>query len=114
MKVTRLSSLIVVLLAAAIQAQNKDAAGTAQEGGAIEEIMVTAERRSESIQEVPVSITALSGSVVEELGLRTSTDVAAQVPNLTIKQSFAASVPQIFLRGVGINDPNANATGAVG
>ena len=82
-----------------------------EEGG---DIVVTAQRRSENLQDVPISITALSGESVERLGIKTSADVAAQVPNLTIKQSFANSVPQIFLRGVGVNDPNANANGAVG
>jgi iron complex outermembrane receptor protein len=78
------------------------------------DIVVTAQRRSENLQSVPISITALSGDTVQKLGLKTSADIAAQVPNLTIKQSFANSVPQIFLRGVGVNDPNANANGAVG
>ena len=96
-----------------VHAQETQPTRSAEEG-AIEEVMVTAERRSQNLQDVPVSITALSGGAIEQLGLRTSVDVAAQVPNLTIKQSFAASVPQIFLRGVGINDPNANANGAIG
>jgi hypothetical protein len=40
----------------------------------------------------------LSGGAITDLGTKTSVDVAAQVPNLTIKQSFAVSVPQIFWR----------------
>ena len=112
MHITRLFGAILGLSAVATQAQNADA--VTDNEGIIEEVMVTAERRSQNIQDVPVSITALSGGAIEQLGLRTSVDVAAQVPNLTIKQSFAASVPQIFLRGVGINDPNANANGAIG
>ncbi len=78
------------------------------------DIVVTAQRRSQNLQDVPISVTALSGDTVEKLGFKTSAEIAAQVPNLTIKQSFANSVPQIFLRGVGVNDPNANANGAVG
>jgi iron complex outermembrane receptor protein len=78
------------------------------------DIVVTAQHRSENLQDVPISITALSGAALNQLGMKTSADIAAQVPNLTIKQSFGNSVPTIFLRGVGVNDPNANANGAVG
>ena len=115
MKAIQLSTAIAGLLAAAASAQSAGPVTTSPAGGVeIEEVIVTAERRSQDIQDVPVSITALSGGAIAELGMKTSVDVAAQVPNLTIKQSFAASVPQIFLRGVGINDPNANANGAIG
>lgn len=89
-------------------AQNEQAADIDKD------IVVTAQRRNEALQDVPIAITALSGDAVQKLGYKTSAEIAAQVPNLTIKQSFANSVPQIFLRGVGVNDPNANANGAVG
>ena len=80
----------------------------------LEEVVVTAQKREQSMQDIGISITSLSGTEISNLGLVTSVEVAAQTPNLNIKQSFGNNVPQIFLRGVGINDPNANANGAVG
>ena len=80
----------------------------------LEEIIVTAQKRQESLQDVGIAVTAFSGDEIKKLKLTTSVEVAAQTPNLNINQAFANSVPQIFIRGVGLKDPNANATGAVG
>ncbi|MBL0923997.1 MAG: TonB-dependent receptor [Sphingomonadaceae bacterium] len=80
----------------------------------MDEIIVTANRRSERAQDVPVSITALAVDDLREMGIQSSTQLQSQVPNLVFNQSYAASNPQIFIRGVGVNDFNSNASTAVG
>lgn len=80
----------------------------------IEEIVVTARKRQEALQEVPITITAFSESDLQDYGFETARDIARATPNLQIKTGFGNVNPTIFLRGVGINDFTANANGAVG
>lgn len=82
--------------------------------GLFDEIIVTAEKREESLQTVPISVTAFSGDVVRELGFTDSTDIAAQVPGLNIGTPVGeGNNPSITLRGVGLNDFNDNNEGPV-
>lgn len=91
-------------------------AATAAESQALqlEEIIVTAQKRGENIQEVPISITALGGEALEMQGVRNGLDLTRSVPGLQINNLFQSSNPTIFLRGVGVNDYNAASSGAVG
>lgn len=84
------------------------------DGGQIAEIIVTAQKRGENVQKVPISITALSGDVLAQRGVRNGLDLTQSVPGLQINNLFQGSNPTIFLRGVGVNDYNAAASGAVG
>lgn len=82
--------------------------------GQIADIIVTAQKRGESVQKVPISITAITGEALNQRGVRNSLDLTASVPGLQINQLFQGSNPTIFLRGVGVNDYNAASSGAVG
>src|SRR6185295_4168605 len=57
-------------------------AALAQQSAALEEIIVTAQKRSESIQEVPLSITALSSDVLEQRSVQSFADYGNRIPNL--------------------------------
>lgn len=81
---------------------------------AIGDIVVTAQRRSERVQDVPISISAISGSAIGGGKTTTIADFAQKVPGLQFNQTFQSSNPTIFLRGVGVNDYNAASSGAVG
>lgn len=81
---------------------------------ALDEVVVTAERRSANIQDVPIAVTAITGRLLAESGARDPRDLAQFVPNLQFKNATAASSASIFIRGVGIDDFNSNTTGAVG
>ncbi len=74
----------------------------------LEEVVVTARRRSESLQSVPIAVTALSG---DELSLRGAADIselAQSVPSVTLEASRATnSTLTAFIRGVGQQDPLA-------
>jgi iron complex outermembrane recepter protein len=65
------------------------AAETAADSGApgIQEVVVTAERRSENLQTVPLSVTALDNSNIERMGITTLKDLAREVPGLTVVSS---------------------------
>ncbi|NQX87336.1 MAG: TonB-dependent receptor [Halioglobus sp.] len=72
---------------------------------ALEEVIVTAEKRAESIQDVPISIVAFSNNQLEQLGITDIKGLAAKVPNVFINE-FTGSPTSIrlFIRGVGQND----------
>ena len=85
-----------------------------EESGGIEDIVVTAQRRDQSVQDVPISITAVSGETLRESGIRDARDLTLLVPSLSMQAGTAASTTSLFIRGVGIGDFNSNTTGAVG
>ena len=71
----------------------------------LEEVVVTAQRREQSLQDVGISVTAFSESAIRELGFVNTTDVVAMTPGLNFTIPNAeASVVNFFLRGVGLND----------
>ncbi|HEY6644140.1 TonB-dependent receptor [Povalibacter sp.] len=80
----------------------------------LEEITVTATRREESIQSVPISITAISGEALAEAGVKDTRDLVNFVPNLAQQGSFAHTSPSFFIRGVGSTQFNPNANSKVG
>lgn len=80
----------------------------------IEEILITAEAGREAmLSKVPVSATAFSAAEIEGANMTDIRDVAEFTPNLEIRTAFAASNPTLFIRGVGLNDFNANSASAV-
>jgi len=82
----------------------------AQTGGAavLEEVTVTARRRSESLQEVPIAVSALSGDELLNRGALDITEIAQAVPSVTLEPSRATNTTlTAFIRGVGQQDPLA-------
>ena len=75
---------------------------------AVEEVVVTAQRRSESLQEVPIAVTALTGEELAMRGLADIGELAQSVPSLTLEPSRATNTTlTAFMRGVGQQDPLA-------
>lgn len=68
------------------------------------EIVVTAQKRAESIQDIPVSVSAFSGAQLHALGVTQATDLASQVPGLFSKTTLGDSAPTFTIRGIGLND----------
>jgi iron complex outermembrane receptor protein len=93
---------IICLAAAGVAALLPIAASAAEESGALEEVVVTAQRRVQSLQEVPVSVTAFSGDVLEKTNVRGAADYLARTPNVSFtedKQSGARGLA-VAIRGV--------------
>ncbi len=97
-------------------AEGAEAAETAEATEApttgISDIIVTAERRSASINQVPMSITAQTGEQLRQAGIVAVTDLPKIVPSLTISQS-PYGTPVYTLRGVGYYDTSIAASSAV-
>jgi len=71
----------------------------------MEEILVTAQKRSESLQDVPISITAFTGTQVRNLGIDSTLDLALYTPGLTMGQNSGdGDFPFISIRGVSQRD----------
>ncbi len=83
------------------------------QAGALEEIIVTARKREESLQETPVAVTALSGRGLEEAGLNDLTDLDRVVPNLSANIGAGGGSTQLYIRGVGARNTGANFDGGV-
>lgn len=77
-------------------------AGTTVENDtpALEEIVVTAERRSEPLQKIPISITALTGADIEKSKIGSIFDVQPHVPGLAVTRASTGQA-QVFIRGIG-------------
>ena len=65
----------------------------------LEEVIVTAQHRAQSLQDVPVSVSAMAGEKMMEAGINRLEDLQAYIPNLTISQSGLST--DIFIRGIG-------------
>ena len=82
------------------------AADAGAEVSGIEQIVVTARRREENLQNVPVAITALAAEQLQEQNVRTLEDMTAYVPNIKVNAGRAtSSTINAYIRGVGQNDP---------
>ena len=72
-------------------------------GAAIEEVIVTAQKREESIQDVGISISAFSAKQLEQLGVKNTVEVTQQVPGLQLF-SYSPAFTVFSLRGVSQNN----------
>ncbi|MDB5972775.1 MAG: hypothetical protein JWQ90_5225 [Hydrocarboniphaga sp.] len=76
-------------------------AATAQDDGRIEEVIVTAQRREEKLQEVPLAVSAFSSDQLESRGIANIADLSALSPGLQISKTPSNStISQISIRGV--------------
>jgi iron complex outermembrane receptor protein len=98
--------------------QQAAAANEALEGqGATQDpdIVVTARRRAESLQDVPIAVTAYSGEALERSGALDVTDISDTTPNVTVEVSRGTNTTlTAFIRGVGQQDPVAGFEAGVG
>jgi len=104
-----LSCATLALSAGAAAAQT-----STQDSGAIEEIVVTAQKRSENLQDVPVSVTALTSDALAARGVNNVLALNNLAPGMRISAADAAANPKIYIRGVGLSDFNPNASSGVG
>jgi iron complex outermembrane receptor protein len=86
------------------------ASATAQpstlEHAMLEEVVVTARRREESLQDLPLSIAAVTADVMQSQGVYNIEDVGELVPNLTLTTSDTANNTRIVIRGIGGGHPD--------
>ena len=71
--------------------------------GVLEEIVVTAQKREQNLQDVGISITALSGNQLQNLGMTNTIEISQQVPGMQV-QGFSAAFTTFNLRGISQNN----------
>jgi len=94
-------------LSAAVAALLLVQGGLVQAQSFLEEIIVTAQKRTQSIQDVPISITAFSGDFLKESGIQTIEDVSHMAPNFSISTSSQPTNSRISIRGIGASGNSA-------
>lgn len=99
--------ILIALTAAGIGTARADPPGTPESSrGVLEEIVVTANRRSEAISKVPISIVALDQSALQSTGIKTFSDLANWVPGLEFDTSAGFgpnTLTNIAIRGINSN-----------
>ncbi len=79
----------------------QDAAPAAEEQGGLSEIVVTARKRAESVQDIPVTVSALSAEEIQRKDISSFEKIAASTPNFSVGRSSNGSGAQLTLRGIG-------------
>lgn len=88
-------------LALAQPAWAQDAGQAEEDTGGLEEIVVTAQKREENLQDVPVSVTALGAEAIANARIADFSDLTRAAPSLTITQTTSSPNNAIILRGIG-------------
>jgi len=98
-------------LAAALSLSIGASAALAQQT-VLEEVLVTATKREQSMQDIPVSVNALSETTLQDAGVVDAHDVAQLVPSLTISTNLSPFASAVRIRGFGTaqNDPSLEAS----
>lgn len=112
---TSLTAISAALVTAPVHAQ-ETGGGTATEGAApsrqVEEIVVTAQRREQSLSRVPVAVSALNADLLQERNITTEQDLASSVPGLVVKSGQNSNQISFTLRGQTL-DPFSGSSPAV-
>lgn len=80
----------------------------------IEEIIVTAQKRAQNIQEIPVAVTALNALQLSELTISDVFDLQQNIPSLAVRQNQNATTSNFSIRGVGTSGSNFGLESSVG
>ena len=104
-----LSVPLFVPLSAAVA---QEAAAASEEVG-MGDIVVTAQRRAQALSDIPVAVQAFSGDTLEQMNIRSTSDLQMVVPSLNVSQGYQG-IPIYTLRGIGFNTINLSSTSTVG
>lgn len=77
------------------------ASAEAEQGAGLEEVVVTAQKRVERLQDVPVAVTAISGEALSAAGVNQTTDLVNVTPSLTFAQGATPNNTNLRVRGIG-------------
>jgi outer membrane receptor protein involved in Fe transport len=105
-----------VLLAAGVVAAWSEAAFAQPRGGedGLDVLIVTAQRRAESAQDVGVALTAIAGDTLRDQGVTKINRIEEAAPNLDVEPQFGSGAPVFSIRGVGFRDYATNNAPTVG
>jgi outer membrane receptor protein involved in Fe transport len=107
------SALAPVLFAAGVSvAQAQEAETTGDR--AVEEIVVTAQKREQSLQDVPIVVTSVSGELMRDAGVRDIRELTVLTPGLTVTSTSNETIVTARVRGVGTVGDNPGLESSVG
>ncbi|NQZ87307.1 MAG: TonB-dependent receptor [Colwellia sp.] len=105
-KKTVIASTIAAMnlaLATAVNAQDEDKVATQVEDkiATLEVITVTSQLRSQSVQDVPISVATMSGEKIDDLGITSLQELTLYMPNVIVNAGAGPGTPNLFIRGIG-------------
>ena len=80
----------------------------------LEEIVVTAQKREQGVNDVGITVNAFTGDQLRDIGVTSAEDMALVTPGLTVNDTAATGVPLYTIRGVGFQDYSTAASSTVG
>lgn len=98
------ASSLALLAASGGGAQAQEAQASTQPTATVDDIVVTAQRRNQNLQDVPIAVSAVTAEAAEAKGVRQIDDLNVAVPGLNITRTVGAAIP--FIRGAGSNTTN--------
>ncbi len=105
--VARLAAVLLAGTSAAAIAQEAPPAQAApEEMGA--DIVVTAQKRSERLQDVPISVSAIAGDALQKQRVTQADELVSKIPNLQLTSTVGDNTPIFALRGVSMSDYSLN------
>jgi iron complex outermembrane receptor protein len=107
------ASVAVLILAAGLATPSFAQQAPQEESAALDDIIVTAQRREQSLQDVPIAITAFDAETLERTNATGIQDIAAKAPGVTLTQ-FNIGEPQLYIRGVGTSSDSAASDPSIG
>ncbi len=108
--------LLGVFVAATVACAGLYSGGVSAQGIVLDEVIVTAQKREQALEDVPASVSAISGETVRDL-LGAAENIRAltnRVPSLNVESSNGRTQPRFYLRGLGNIDFDNNAAQPVG
>ena len=105
---------LVSMVSLPVLAQDAGAAGQQEEAVTLDKMVVTAQKREEAMQDVPIMVTALSQQALQDGGVRDIKDLQNMVPGLTVTSTQSESITTARIRGVGTVGDNVGLESSVG
>ena len=105
--------LLAQAIAAASHAQESGSSVRGADAAQFDEIVVTARKRNENLQDVPTAVTALGVAQMQDAGAVDIRDVARLTPGLFYR-AFSNQVPTLWMRGIGTRSYDAGAEASIG
>ena len=115
-RTTLAQALLLVLIGSAMAPTviAQDSGKDDEEAATLDQITVTAQKREEALQDVPIVVTALSEQLLEDSGVRDIKDLQALVPGLTVTSTQSESQTVARIRGIGTVGDNVGLESSVG
>jgi iron complex outermembrane receptor protein len=88
--------------------------GALAQTGVLEEVIVTAQKRSQSLQEVPVAVNAFSADTIQEAGINNTSDLAIMTPSLNANANSSPFTTRLTIRGIGTSQSDPALEPSVG